>query len=139
MGYTLEESILCQGEYMVKFEPRTTTGQLMLYKMWVENQVAVQETWSKPIHYYNCTEGGILGVASRGGGALHWDEEKQRYMLNMADQVEKFNDRDNWFLVDEVLPKRWHTTTLEKAAAGFLFARTKLREREQEGRLIVSG
>jgi hypothetical protein len=139
MGYTLEESILCQGEYMVKFEPRMTTGQLMLYKMWVENQVAVQETWSKPIHYYNCTEGGILGVASRGGGALHWDEEKQRYMLNMADQVEKFNDRDNWFLVDEVLPKRWHTTTLEKAAAGFLFARTKLREREQEGRLIVSG
>jgi len=131
MAYELEESILMPGEYTIRFLPRMTTGQLLLYKMWAENQIAVQETWKKSIHYYNCTEGGILGVLSKKGSPLFWDEKTKFYKIRLKDQRDMFLDKDNWYLLDEILPKRWHTTSLAKAADGFLFARMKMKERER--------
>lgn len=117
MGFRFEESILMQGEHILKFEPRATTHQLMLYKTWVENQLRIQAKLSKvSFQYFNCTEGGILGVLSR----------KSLPDLDRSDLTEVIKDKDNWYLLDEEMPKRYITSTLEKACKLFLDARYEI-------------
>ena len=65
-------------------------------------------------HYYNCTEGGILGVMSK------------------SFEQEEMKKNENWYMLDEVCP-RWHTTTLEHAASQYLQAKERIRWQEQRG------
>ena len=58
--------------------------------------------------YYNCTEGGVLGVLA-----------KSTYPKEMVKE-------ENWFMVDEVC-KRYHTTTLKYATDQFTRAKEILR------------
>lgn len=109
MGFELEESILVPGHYSIRFRPKSTTQQLLLYKIWMETRIGIQERHPRAFHYYNCTEGGILGVLSK-----------------TPDKREMFDDPDNWYLLDEIFPNRYHTTTLEKATKVFLQARMDL-------------
>lgn len=114
MGFQYEPSILMPGEQMLRLEPYSTTHQLMLYKKWLENQVKIQAQFTKvPFQYFNCTEGGILGVMSK----------KTLPELDRSDLTEAIKDKDNWYLLDEELPKRYITSTLERACNQYLDAR----------------
>jgi hypothetical protein len=114
MGFQYDASALMPGQHTLKFEPCSTTHQLMLYKRWLENQVRIQATLSKvPFQYFNCTEGGILGVMSK----------KTLPELDKSDLTEAIKDKDNWYLLDEEMPKRYITSTLERACTQYLEAR----------------
>uniref|UniRef100_A0A6H1ZFK0 6-hydroxymethylpterin diphosphokinase MptE-like domain-containing protein n=1 Tax=viral metagenome TaxID=1070528 RepID=A0A6H1ZFK0_9ZZZZ len=95
-----------------------TSHTLWVYKTWMEESMLLITHAKKDLglHYYNCTEGGILGV-----------------MAKSLDEPEMKKD-SNWYMMDEVC-KRWHTTTLEHAATQFLQAKEKIRW-EKVGTLI---
>jgi hypothetical protein len=116
MGFAYEASALMPGEHVLRLEPHSTTHQLMLYKNWLENQVRIQATLTNvPFQYFNCTEGGILGVCSR----------KTLPELDKSNLTEAIKDKDNWYLLDEEIPKRYITSTLERACKHYLDARTE--------------
>jgi hypothetical protein len=118
MGFELEESIIAPGTYMVKFVPRATTYQLMIYKNWLEDQLTIQSKFkTAKFHYYNCSEQGILGVVSR----------KNLKQIEEADIVDVMQDKSNWYMFDEDLPRHYHTRTLAQAADEFIRAREQLR------------
>jgi hypothetical protein len=112
MGFTnLHASEIMPGTLLFDIEPMGTSKQLWLYKLWIETQVAV---WAEQaaFQYYNCSESGILGLLVREykTGDLMWD-------------------KDNWYLIDEILPERWRTRTLEQAFNEFI--EVKLWQKQQ--------
>jgi hypothetical protein len=108
MGYTMKKSPIyttrVEDSYKIEIEPVGTTQTLWVYKTWIEGQVAVNMRVPKSYHYYNCSEGGILGV------------------LCKDDTIEGRKKEENWFLLDEVC-KRYHTMMLEDAVKQFVMAR----------------
>lgn len=115
MGYeNLRKSPIMPDRYVYDLKPVATTFQFYTYKMWLESQVLMNSDSMIPFHYFNCSEEGTLGV--------------------MAKDIspDKFEDKDNWTLLDEVIPKRWHTWPLADAAEIFLQAR------EAHGRKVVN-
>lgn len=128
MGFELEESIIMPGRYVVRFRPRATTYQLMLYKTWVENQLSIQAQFKAKFHYYNCSESGILGVMSR----------KNMKELAKEEMINVINDGNNWYMLDELIPKRYHTRTLAHACNEFLTARERLNETWERRRGILT-
>lgn len=98
-------------EAVVKFVPKGTTGTLYTYKQWLETYMGIQDVVDQTFHYYNCSEEGILGVIP-----------KSRYKLDM-------DDVNNWRLLDEVLPRRYHTRLFEDTVTEFLTARELCRTR----------
>jgi hypothetical protein len=118
MGFTnLHASEIMPGTLLYDIEPMGTSKQLWLYKLWIETQVAV---WAEQaaFQYYNCSESGILGLLVREykAGDLMWD-------------------KDNWYLIDEILPERWRTRTLEQAFNEFI--EVKLWQKQNQG--ILTG
>jgi len=109
MGFKLSESALIPGKLLYDLDIVALSRQLWIYKTWMEVQAAI---WSEHISYtfYNASESGCLGVLARNL------DQKSLY------------ERDNWYLIDELLPTHWHTTTLQKAAAQFLEALWELRK-----------
>ena len=92
--------------YNIEIEPVGTTQTLWVYKVWIEGQVAINQ-YVRPFHYYNCSEGGILGVLCK-------DDN--------ADEREK---EENWFLLDEIC-NRYHTARLEDAVNEFSRVKEKM-------------
>ena len=101
MGFELEQSALVPDTTIMNFNIMSTSRQMWVYKSWLEVQSML---WSDQISFqiYNCSESGILGVLAR---SLERDDLYQR---------------DNWYLMDELLPSKWHTRTLYFAAKEFL-------------------
>jgi hypothetical protein len=101
MGYDLYESAIMPGRLMFDLEPMGISGQLWISKTWLEAQ-AVLWSGQKPFKILNASEAGTLGVLCRSfePGAM----EK----------------RDNCYLIDEILPNNWETTTLAKACQKFV-------------------
>ena len=93
------------GKASVRFKPMGTVGTLFNYKTWIEVNVAIQDVEGTSFHYYNCTEGGILGVVPKSYDSIDLE------------------NHNNWQLMDEVLPNKWHTRLLEDAAMDVLAAR----------------
>jgi len=91
--------------YNIKFEKVLTTGTLWVYKTWIESIVLINSKLTK-FHYYNCSEGGILGVMHKEG--------------------ESYEDENSWYLMDDMC-KRWKTRMLEDAAEEFLNAKKVMR------------
>lgn len=104
MGFDLYESAFMPGKYLFNLGVVGVSRQLWVYKVWLEVQAAI---WAeqKPFFIYNCSESGISGVLAR-------DYSKDAMM-----------EKSNWFLIDELLPKRWLTTSLDKACSMFLEAK----------------
>jgi len=101
----------------IVLKPKATVPTLYVYKQWIESQIALQDAASTAtFHYYNCTEGGIVGV-----------------MCN-SDDTTNLEDNNNWFLMDEVVPRRWHTRTLKDATSEFLEARSQLWQSRDQAR-----
>jgi len=112
MGFNIERSPIytskLEERFKIEIEPVGTTHTLWVYKCWIEGQIVLNEGVGKKFHFYNCSEGGILGVLCR------------------DDTVEGRNDEKNWFLLDEV-SKCYHTTTLQHAVNKFFTAKEVMR------------
>jgi len=119
--HNLQQSDIAPNTILYDLEPMGTSKLLWIYKLWMETQIVV---WSdqKPFHYYNCSESGILGVLAR-------EYKAGKYM----------GDKDNWYLMDEVIPKRWHTRTLKQAFQEFVEAKLWLKQNQNEGILTGVG
>jgi hypothetical protein len=108
MGFKIEKSPIyttrVEDRYKIEIEPVGTTQTLWVYKTWIEGQVAVNMRVPKSYHYFNCSEGGILGVLCK-------DDTKEGRMKE-----------ENWFMMDEVCP-RFHTTMFEDAINKFIMAK----------------
>jgi len=109
-GFEIERQIVYIGNsnYRYNLSPVGTTHNLWVYKTWIEAwMLANMDRPDIKWHYYNCSEGGILGVMSKN----HNNEPKK--------------DTD-WYLLDEVCP-RYHTMMLEDAAKLFITAKEMMR------------
>ena len=86
-----------------------TSNTLWVYKTWLEEACLISgEHPGACFRYYNCTEGGILGV-----------------LAHSTEPSEMVKD-ENWFMLDEVC-KRYHTTSLKYATDRFMEAKEILR------------
>ena len=88
-------------KYDVELDLAGTSGQLWVYKIWLESTLLGQLNNPVSFHYYNCSEGGILGTMAR-----ELDEES----LKKA---------ENWYMFDEVC-KFYHTSMLKDATDDFI-------------------
>ena len=113
MGMDLYESSLVQDQLMFDLNLYGTSKQLWVYKVWLEVQAAI---WAeqKSFFIFNASEAGISGVLAR------------------SYEPEALTKRENWFLIDHLLPKRWLTTTLDKAARQVLEAKKWLGRTETQ-------
>lgn len=114
MGYDLYESSIVPGRLMYDLMPMGISGQLWISKTWLEVQATL---WSEKKRFLICnaSEAGTLG------------------MLYKSFEHGKMNDRDNCFLIDEILPKNWETTTLAKACEKFVRMKKCLETRMETG------
>lgn len=103
-AFNIFESAIQQGRYGVNFELACMSKQMWIYKTYLEVQATLWED-NTQYFFYNCSEYGTLGVMMRNFGVAH------------------VHERDNWYLIDELLPKRWLTTTLENAVKQFMEAK----------------
>ena len=116
LGFTLTPSMIYTGQhdrdrYNIQLDLVGTSPNLWVYKTWIETNVllnAKQEGQS--CHYFNCSEGGILGVMNK----------------SMEFDVEELRKDENWFLLDERCPK-WHTYLFKDAVQYFMKAKEALR------------
>lgn len=108
MGFTLKKKLIYTGKdtYDVELDYVGTSTTLWVYKTWLESNMLMNYHNPKApqFQYYNCSQGGILGVMAREGN----NEALMR--------------EDNWFMLDEVCP-HWHTMMLADAAKQFLKAK----------------
>jgi hypothetical protein len=104
IGFDLKRNMFTDDPQL-KFKPVATVQSLFNYKTWIESHCMINDPVDMGWHYYNCSEQGILGVVAK-------DERK-----------EKLDDVNNWMLMDEILPRRWHTRLLEDAVKQYLSVR----------------
>lgn len=113
LGFELGKNIFTD-ETELRMKLCGTTQTLYLYKIWIELNILIQSKKNVSFHYYNCSEGGILGVVAK------------------SYEKDDLTDKDNWCLLDEMAPNHWHTRTLEDAAMEFLAARKMLWQTQME-------
>ena len=114
MGFNLRRSAIVDGTY-VDLEPVNVSHSQFTYKIWAETQVLLNADSPTSWQYFNCSEGGSLGVMSRGK------------------TKEEMASDDNWYLLDERLPLRYRTRRLEDAAWQFLRAKEMVTQQVVEG------
>ena len=100
MGYDLYESAIVD-RLMYDFVPMGISGQLWISKTWLEVQATL---WAgqKPFKILNASEAGTLGV------------------LLKSFEKGVMEKKDNCYLIDEVIPDNWSTTTLARACEKFV-------------------
>jgi hypothetical protein len=87
------------------------------YKIWAESQIILNAEAPISWQYFNCSEGGSLGVMSK------------------SDSPEGMENEDNWYLLDEKIPLRYRTRRLEDTVWQFLKARAIVSEKNATGTL----
>ena len=86
-----------KDKYNIKLDLVGTSHTLWVYKNWLEMTLMRQvKHTGNSFHYFNCTEGGILGVMSRCGDSMN---------------REQMRDKNNWYLFDDVC-RFYHTAML---------------------------
>jgi len=107
VGFKMRNNPFQANEKILEFEPVSTSRQLFVYKIWTELHVTSWATTQPdPFIYYNCSEGGISGVLARD-----------------MNSKEAMDDPNNYYLMDEVVPKRWRTRSFLQAVNQILEAR----------------
>lgn len=113
LGFTLTPKLIYTGELKTKYDitldPVGTAPTLWVYKTWIESTVLLHAKEGKPYHYFNCSEGGILGVMCS----------------SMEFVTEEMLKDESWFMMDEKCP-RWHTYMFKDAIKLFLQAKGKI-------------
>lgn len=119
MGFDAYESALSQNQIMFDLSVAGTSRQMWVYKVWLEVQATI---WAeqKSFFIFNASEGGISGVLSR------------------SYETGAMKDRDNWYLIDEILPKRWSTTTLARACERVLEAKKCLTRAATDSGVVLA-
>jgi len=111
MSFNLKDKILYnpknKTQYDVELDLVGTNQNLWVYKTWLESNVLGMGK-SLRYQYYNCTEGGIAGVMCK------------------DDSNEGLMKEENWYLMDEICPKRWRTRKFKDAISEFLMAKEAL-------------
>lgn len=124
LGFKMRDNPFEPGKKIIDFAPVSTSRQMFVYKTWAELHVT---SWASsapndPFIYFNCSESGIAGV-----------------LAHNYDSYELLEDPDNWYLIDEVLPKRWRTRSFLQAVNQFLEANLICRENiARESSVILS-
>jgi hypothetical protein len=104
----LDEPIGSKRRYNFELDIVGTSHTLWVYKTWLETTMMGQTRSAVYFHYFNCTEGGILGVMAR------------------DDSDEALPDPKNWYFLDEVCINKhtgrqmYMTAMLEDAIEIFL-------------------
>jgi hypothetical protein len=112
-------------KYNVKLDLVGTSGTLWVYKNWLETAILSQLDKKTSFHYYNCSEGGILGVMC-----------KDR-------NPEAMKKPENWYMFDKVAvnkhskAKMYHTAMLEDALNDFIKARRQFLWQKEGTRQIA--
>jgi hypothetical protein len=114
MGFDLWKSSIAD-QTMIDMKPVNVSHSQFTYKIWAESQVILNSDSPMSWQYFNCSEGGALGVMSKGKTS------------------EEMAKDDNWYLLDERMPLRYRTRRLEDAAWQFLKAREAVARRYAEG------
>jgi hypothetical protein len=114
-GFTLEKAKILNpndpsgvGRYNIQLDVVGTSHTLWVYKTWLEHALMQQLDKPTTFHYFNCSEGGILGVMAK------------------DDSDEALQKQDNWFMLDKVC-RFYHTAMLEDAATHFLIAKEAMK------------
>ena len=120
LGFKLERPGIYTGNsnYRFNLSPVGTTHNLWVYKTWIEAWMLANMNTSLRWHYYNCSEGGILGVMSKSYGKAQVSEE-------------------DWFLLDDACP-RYHTMMLEDAVKLFMTAKEMMKCQTPLGAPLVT-
>jgi hypothetical protein len=115
-GYKMERNRIItlnnKDRYNFELDIVGTSHTLWVYKTWLETTMMQQTQHPVELHYFNCTEGGILGVMARN------DEDK-----------EVMRTPENWYFLDEVCINKhtgkqmYMTAMLEDAIKFYLKAR----------------
>lgn len=110
------------NRYDVELDIVGTSKTLWVYKTWLESTLMGQTKSPVRFNYFNCTEGGILGVMAR------------------DDSDDALRDTDNWFMLDEVCINQhtkagmYHTAILKDAIEFFLKAKESMKWEERKER-----
>jgi hypothetical protein len=87
-----------KDKYDIKLDLVGTSHTLWVYKNWLEMTLMRQvKHKGNSFHYFNCTEGGVLGVMSRCGDSMN---------------KEQMSNKENWYLLDDVC-RFYHTAILK--------------------------
>ena len=81
---SIDEPIGSLKRYNINLDVVGTSHTLWVYKIWLETTMIGQTNLPTYFHYFNCTEGGVLGVMAK------------------EDDNESLFKEDNWYLLDEV-------------------------------------
>jgi hypothetical protein len=114
MGFELKKSAIVDSTY-VDIKPVNMSHSHFTYKIWAESQIMLNADAPVSWQYFNCSEGGALGVMSKS-------------MVK-----EEMAKNDNWYLLDEKMPLRYRTRRLEDAAWQFLKAKQMVARNKLEG------
>ncbi|MCK5616929.1 DUF115 domain-containing protein [Candidatus Pacearchaeota archaeon] len=111
-GFTLTDSPLYSltgkkdDRYNIELNEVGTSYTLFVYKTWLETALMNQtHNPNASFHYFNCTEGGVLGVMAK--------DEKD---------IENMNYAESWFMLDEKC-RFYKTAKLRDAVRSFLEAK----------------
>lgn len=101
--------------YNIELDMMGTTHTLWVYKVWLEGTLMQQAAHNhNSFHYFNCTEGGILGVLAR------------------SKKSEDMSKPTNWYMLDEVC-RFYHTAMLSDAMQYFEGCREIFLWQKQQG------
>jgi hypothetical protein len=92
-----------KNRYNIRLDLVGTSHTLWVYKNWLESVLMRQLKHPVSFHYFNCSEGGILGVMSKCGDSM---------------EISKMRDVSNWYLLDEVC-RFYHTALLSDVLPHF--------------------
>lgn len=98
--------------YDIELDLIGTSKTLWVYKNWLEIHILKQAKYPAHLHYFNCSEGGILGVMARDDSS-----------------PEVLKKDDNWYMLDSIIKNehtgatQYHTAIFEDAAEHFMKVR----------------
>ena len=110
-GFTLKKKkIIVPGErYDIQIDTVGTSHTLWVYKTWLETTLMGQAIQPVSMHYFNCSEAGILGVMAK------------------STNIKDMGKPDNWYLLDEKC-HLYHTAMFRDAVYEYLKAKEMMEE-----------
>ena len=79
---SITDPIGCHARYNFELDVIGTSHTLWVYKVWLETTMMGQTALPVLFHYFNCTEGGILGVMARDNSDEALKNPKNWYFLD---------------------------------------------------------
>uniref|UniRef100_A0A6M3XQD6 6-hydroxymethylpterin diphosphokinase MptE-like domain-containing protein n=1 Tax=viral metagenome TaxID=1070528 RepID=A0A6M3XQD6_9ZZZZ len=113
-----KEALKGTDRYNIELDIVGTSKTLWVYKTWLESTIMGQTNAPARLHYFNCTEGGILGVMAK------------------DDSDKALKDPKNWYMLDQVCKNKhtgagmYHTAMLQDTIEHFLTAKETMRWQE---------